>query len=336
MSFVATDVESKMLSILKVLSSAQKPVGSRIIAQHLQDQGVTLSERAVRYHLKIMDLRGLTELVGNRDGRIITGKGLNEIKKALVKEKVGYSITRIELLAFHTDFDYQNRRGTIPVNLSLFPRASFKKALLAMKPAFASNLCVSQLVMMVEPGQRIGNSTIPEDKVGLITVCSAVVNGALLKAGIPMDSRFSGTLQIINHKPLRFTEIIHYSGCSLDPSEIFIKARMTTVNDTLTTGNGEILANFREIPAVCLPLADRVLEGLKTAGIGGVLVKGNTSEPVCEVAVEPNRIGMVLVGGLNPVVAAQETGIEIENHSMSSVFDYQKLIPFAELFTQFK
>lgn len=203
-----------------------------------------------------------------------------------------------------------------------------------MKPAFESGLRVSQLVAMIEPGQRIDDLVIPDDRIGLITVCSAVVNGALLKAGIPMDSRFSGTLQIINHKPLRFTEIIHYSGCSLDPSEIFIKARMTSVNDALNTGNGEILANFREIPAVCQPVAERVLDGLKAAGIEGVLVKGNTSEPVCEVAVEPNRIGMVLVGGLNPVVAAQETGIEIENHSMSSVFDYQKLVPFSDLLAQ--
>jgi hypothetical protein len=174
-------------------------------------------------------------------------------------------------------------------------------------------------------GERIGDLTVPEGKVGLATVCSIVINGALLKAGVPMDSRFAGILQLSHRKPLRFTEIIHYNGCSLDPTEIFIKARMTSVGEAIASGSGEVLANFREIPAVCLPLAGRVLHGLEDAGIRGVLVSGNVSEPVCETAVEPNKIGLVLIGGLNPVAAAQEAGIEVENHSMSTVVEYDAL-----------
>ena len=140
-----------------------------------------------------------------------------------------------------------------------------------------------------------------------------------------------GLLQLSNRKPIRFTEIINYNGCSLDPTEIFIKARMTSVNATITSGSGEILANFREIPAICNPLVESVLAGLKAAGIEGVLVKGAPSEPVCEVSVEPNRVGLVLVGGLNPVAAAQEAGIEAENHSMSTVAEYKSLHKFSEL-----
>lgn len=331
MSFEAHDVERKILSILKVLQSLNKPAGGRIIAQRLKDYGVVLSERAVRYHLRLMDERGLTRLVGGRDGRTLTEKGLNEIKNALVKDKVGYAITKIELLAFRTSFDYKERRGTVPVNISFFPRASLKKALAVMKPVFESDFCPSRLVALAEAGQQIENITVPEDTIGLLTVCSIAINGALLKAGIPMDSRLSGTLQIDNRKPLRFTEIIHYNGCSLDPTEIFIKARMTSVLEAVSTGSGEILANFREIPAPCLPIAEEVLAGLAGAGIKGVLVKGVTSEPVCEVTVDPNKVGLILTGGLNPVAAAQEAGITAENHSMSAVVDYQQLFDFSEL-----
>jgi repressor of nif and glnA expression len=331
MSFEAHDVERKILSILKVLHSLNKPAGGRIIAQHLKDHGVVLSERAVRYHLKLMDERGLTQLVGGRDGRSITEKGLSEIKNALVKDKVGYAITKIELLAFRTNFDYKKRRGAVPVNISIFPKAGFKKALTVMKPIFESDYCPSRLVALAEAGEQIGDVIIPADKVGLLTVCSIVINGALLKAGIPMDSRLSGILQINNRNPMRFVEIIHYNGCSLDPTEIFIKARMTSVIEAVSTGSGEILANFREIPAPCLPIAEEVLAGLKSAGINGVLVKGITSEPVCEIAVDPNKVGLVLVGGLNPVAAAQEAGIEVENHSMSEVVDYQNLFDFKKL-----
>ena len=328
MGFAVNDVERKTLSILKVLNGSDRPLGGRVIGQLLKMHGVALTERAVRYHLKIMDERGLTALVGNQDGRIITEKGLSEIKKALVKDKVGFSIAKIESLAFRTDFNYESGQGTIPVNISIFSKDVFRNALIAMKPVFDKGLCVSQLVATVDSGERIGEIFVPENKIGFLTVCSIVINGVLLKAGIPMDSRFSGTLQIDNRKPMRFTEIIAYNGCSLDPTEIFIKANMTSVSEVISTGSGEILANFREIPAICLPVVEKVLAGLNTAGIGGVLVKGNVSDPVCEVPVDLNKIGLVLVGGLNPVAAAQEVGIEAENRSMSAVIDYKSLISF--------
>jgi hypothetical protein len=331
MGFETQDVERKTLSILKVLDSLRRPAGARVIAQHLKEYGVNLSERAVRYHLKLMDERGLTELVGKLDGRAITNKGLEEIRNALVKDKVGFAISRIELLAFRTNFDYESRRGALPVNVSFFPEDKFRDALQAMAPAFDNGFCVSQLMAVANGGKWLGDIIVPEGKVGLATVCSIVINGTLLKAGIPMDSRFGGILQIQNHKPLRFTEIIHYDGSSLDPSEIFIKAKMTSVGEAILTGNGEILSNFREIPAMCRPIAERVLEGLQHAGLDGVVAMGNTSETVCEIPVDPNKIGLVLKGGLNPVAAAQEAGIEAENHGMSTVMDYESLVNFKEI-----
>src|SRR5512136_3173144 len=102
------NVERKMLSILKVLSGLQKPAGSVVIAKQLKEHGVDLSERAIRYHLRLTDERGLTQLVRDRDGRVITEKGEREIEKALVNDKIGFAISRIEQLAFRTTFDFQN------------------------------------------------------------------------------------------------------------------------------------------------------------------------------------------------------------------------------------
>jgi hypothetical protein len=200
-----------------------------------------------------------------------------------------------------------------------------------MKPAFEEGLCVSDLVAIASEGERLGELIVPEGKIGLATVCSVVINGALLKAGVPMDSRFGGILQIRNHKPLRFVELIHYAGSTLDPSEIFIRARMTSVREVAKKGNGKILANFREIPAPCRPIAEEIVTIMTEAGLGGLIVMGDTSEPVCEVPVELNKIGLVLVGGLNPVAAAAEVGIEAENRAMGTVMEYRDLIRFQEL-----
>jgi len=74
-----------------------------------------------------------------------------------------------------------------------------------------------------------------------------------------------------------------------------------------------------------------VEQKLKDAGIGGILLIGNVSEPVCEIPIELNRIGIVLVGGLNPVAAAAEAGITSESLAMSTVIDYRKLVRVSDI-----
>lgn len=324
------EVERKVNTILKILSGSPEPLGARVIAQQLQDFGIDLGERAVRYHLKIMDERGLTRLIG-RDGRLVTESGIEELKSALVGDKVGFIISKIELLAIQTTFDWEKRRGQVPVNVSLFPKEQFTKALKAMRGAFEAGICVSDLVAVANEGERLAGVTVPEGKISFATVCSIIINGALLKAGIPMDSKFGGLLQIRNHKPFRFVELIEYAGSSLDPSEIFVTSRMTSVGEVASRGEGKVLANFREIPALCRPVAETVIYALREVGLGGMLVMGDTSQSVGEVPVELNKIGIIILGGLNPVAAAVEAGIEVENHAMSAVMEYRDLTRLREL-----
>jgi HTH-type transcriptional regulator, global nitrogen regulator NrpRI len=328
--FETQDVERKTIAILRILSQSNEPIGARVISQNLKGQGIELSERAVRYHLKLMDERGFTESAG-RDGRLITRLGLEELESALVSDKVGFVASKIELLAYQTDFDLHKRQGKIPVNISFFPERQFKKAIEVMKGVFQAGICASDLVAVARQGEKLGGIIIPQGKIGLATVCSIIVNGALLKAGVPMDSKFGGILQIKNHEPLRFVELIQYSGSSLDPSEIYITSKMTSVGRVARRGEGRILANFREIPAICQPLAEKVVAGLKAANLGGVLMIGEVSKPVCGVPVDINKIGMILTGGLNPVAAAVESGIEVENRAMTAIMEYKDLIKFREL-----
>ena len=91
------------------------------------------------------------------------------------------------------------------------------------------------------------------------------------------------------------------------------------------------MANFREIPALCRATAEEVVARLAEAELGGLLVVGNTSEAVCQIPVELNRIGMILLGGMNPVAAAEEVGIRAENFAMSTVMEYQELRRLKEL-----
>ena len=330
MGFETQDVERKTIAILRILGQSSEPVGARVISRNLKEQGIELTERAVRYHLKLMDERGFTESVG-RDGRLITQLGLEELESALVSDKVGFVASKIELLAYQTEFDRHKRQGKIPVNISFFPERQLKKAIGVMKGVFQAGICVSELVAMGRHGEKLGGIIVPQGKTGLATVCSIIINGALLKAGVPMDSKFGGILQIKNHKPLRFVELIQYSASSLDPSEIYITSRMTSVGQVVKEGQGRILGNFREIPAVCQPIAEKVVADLKEARLGGVLMIGEVSKSVCGVPVEVNKVGMILTGGLNPVAAAVESGIDVENRAMTAIMEYEELIRFSDL-----
>ena len=325
------EVERKVISILRVLSESPHPLGAKLIARQLKEHGVELGERAVRYHLKLMDERGFTRPLERRDGREITPLGIEELNNALVTDKVGFVLERIELLAFRTSFDIERSSGLVPVNISLFPKERFNEALQAMDKAFRAGLCVSDLVALAAEGEKLGSVLVPEGKVGLATVCSLIINGSLLKAGIPIDSRFGGVLQIRNSRPLRFVDLIYYAGSTVDPSEVFVRAKMTDVQGVIREGKGKVLANFRELPAQCQPLAEEVTSRLKEAGLGGMIMMGNPSEAVCGISVGLNKVGMILLGGLAPVAAAAESGMEVENYAMSTLLEYQDLVKFQSL-----
>ncbi|MEN6622081.1 MAG: NrpR regulatory domain-containing protein [Smithella sp.] len=60
-------------------------------------------------------------------------------------------------------------------------------------------------------------------------------------------------------------------------------------------------------------------------GINGVLSIGSIGHPICQTQVDLNKIGMILIGGLNPIAAAYEKGFDVDNKAMSTVMEYEKL-----------
>jgi hypothetical protein len=326
----ASETEHKIIAILKVLNESSEPLGSITIARELERHGISLSERAVRYHLRITDERGHTQPFG-RDGRMLTVQGLEELKIALAPEHVGFVLEKLETLAFQTTFDPKTRTGLVPINTSLIAKDKLKKALALINEAFAAGFCVSELVAVAQPGEKLGSVIVPEGKVGIGTVCSVVVNGVLSKSGVPISSKFGGVLELRKPKQERFVAIIYYEGTSLDPSEQYIRARMTSVREAAKTGKGRILANYREIPAPSRAMVAEKMAEMKEAGIGGVYRLGNTSESICQIPVGPNRVGIVFLGGLNALAAVSESGIEVENNSESGVIDFKRLVSFRKI-----
>ncbi len=319
-----------MIAILKILERHQEsPLGSRELSRQLRLHGIELTERTVRYHMKIMDEKGLTQVFG-KEGRKITEQGIEELKNAFVSERIGFIISKIETLSYQTDFDIDTREGNIILNVSCFPEEHYDEAVKVMKPVFASPYVMSDKVVMAGGGQHIGDVVVPEGMAGIGTLCSVTVNGVFLKEAVPVTSKFGGLLQVEDGEPERFVSLISYEGSSLDPHLVFIKSGMTSVTDAVRKGSGNILASFREIPVVCVEKALELQQKLNAIGIGGILLVGNPNQPLVEMPVGIDRAGMVVVGGLNPIAALEEAGISTENTAMAILGDYSELKPFSE------
>lgn len=313
-----------IFTILDILSRQREIIGSRDISRQLKTHGIDLTERTVRYHLRILDERGYTEVFG-KEGRKITEKGREELKHALVPQKVGFVINKIESLSYQTTLDINTMKGDVILNVSFFPENKIRSAVEALKPVFASPYAMSNRMIFKREGKAIGDVVIPEGMIGIGTVCSVTINGIFLKAGIPISSRFGGIVEVTHGKPLRFISIISYEGSSLDPLEIFIRSKMTDVSGALQKDSGKILASFREIPLICRDQAINIAQRMSEKGIQGILAIGEPNTPLLDIPVGMDKTGVVVVGGLNPVAAIEELGIVTESKAMSTLYDYAQL-----------
>jgi len=320
----------KLLDILRVLNESERPLGGVRIAQALALAGREMSQRTIRYYLERTDAEGLTEPAGRR-GRRLTMKGHRELEEAYAMDKVGFVAARVDALTYRMSFRLRQSKGEVVINLSSVEADRVKEAARLMHQVFDAGLGMGQRLLLAPPGSRVGRSQIGPNEYGVATICSVTVNGVLLSEGIPTTNRFGGLLQMADGKPVRFTQLIYYNGTTLDPLEIFIKGRMTSVGQAAATGEGVIGASFREIPAPSADKARRLSARMQKAGLGGVLLLGRPGQPLLEVPVSPGRVGLVVIGGLNPLAAVEEAGIATDNHAMGTLMPFEELASYKDL-----
>lgn len=321
------------IAMLRILRDANRPIGSAVISHELKSHGFELSSRSIRLYLEYLEEKGLVgkALRGREGGRTITPKGVIEIRDAQVFDRVGYTSVKIDALACQTTLQLAMRTGLIVLNVSVIDDDALPQAAEEMLPVFEAGLGMGECMTLCSPGKNLGYFQIPPGKVGIGTVCSVTLNGVMLSNGIPMASRFGGVLEFSKKQCTRFTDVIDYAGTSLDPLEVFIKGRLTSVRDTALTGNGRIGASFREVPSPVVSNVEAIHRKLKIVGLGGILLIGVPNQPLLDFPVQEGRTGIIVAGGLNPVAAVEEAGIPSSNHALCTLYSFEKLFHFREL-----
>ena len=310
-----SESEHRMIEILRILNNHDKPIGSKVIANELRNKGYNLGERAVRYHMQILDEKGYTERKGY-SGRIITDYGRMELEKGLIYDQVDFTFSKFEEKIYQTSFDYETKKGNVIVNTS---NILDKEAFNIIKKVFESGVCVSPLI-----NEELGEIN---GKTGYIikTICGTTIDGILLKNGIPTIPQYGGLVSIEDYAPTKFSELISYKKTSISPLEAFIAKDMTSVLNVVEDGNGDIPANFRTIPGSNLEKAKGIIENLKKCGIGGVLEIGEIGESLLGIPVPEDMVGIAVIGGITPFCAAQEMDYKVDIKTGEEFIDYNKL-----------
>ena len=313
-----SESEHRMIEILRILNTQEKPIGSKVIADELKMKGYNLGERAVRYHMQILDEKGYTERKGY-SGRVITELGKTKLEKGLIYDQVDFIFSKFEERIYQTDFDFNKKEGNVIVNTS---NILDNKAFDIIKEVFASGICVSPLIN--------AKKTEINGKKGYImkTVCGTTIDGILLKNGIPSIPQYGGLVEIEDYSPTQFVELISYKKTSITPLDAFIAKDMTSVLDVVREGNGTIPANFRIIPANSLEKAKDIMEKLKSVGISGVLEIGEIGENILSIPVPEGMVGIAIIGGITPFCAAQEMDYKIDIKTGEEFLNYNKLKEF--------
>ena len=232
----------------------------------------------------------------------------------------------IEEYAMQVTYDPVAGTGLVVYNLSLFRTADLPDVLEMALTACRSGVCASDQVRLVPGGESIDGFTVPEGQTGVCSVCSVTLDGILLKRGVPFHPIGGGTVEIVNRVPRRFTHFVHYDETTIDPLQVLAAEEITSVGDVIQTGNGTILANFRECHMEAESIVAELLDDLAASRFVGVLEIGLPNSPLLGVQVNQQYMGVVAVGGTNPIAAIREAGYPVVTRAMRGLIEASEMI----------
>jgi repressor of nif and glnA expression len=227
----------------------------------------------------------------------------------------------IEEYAMQVTYDPVEGTGKVVYNLSLVRTQDLPGALEVIGTACRSGVCASDHVRVVPEGESIDGFVVPEGQTGICTLCSVTLDGILLRRGVPLHPIGGGVVEIVNRVPRRFTHLIHYNETTIDPLQVLIAEEISSVSDVIRSGNGTVLANIRECHMEAEPLVAELLDDLGESRFVGVLEVGLPNSPLLGVQVSPQYMGVVAVGGTNPIAAVREAGYPVVTRAMRGMIE---------------
>lgn len=231
----------------------------------------------------------------------------------------------IEDYAIRVTFDPLKGEGDVVYNLSLIKNEDLGFAISVLKDANKTGVSVSGLVKFYASGEKVADFVIPAGCTGICTMCSITFDGLLIRRGVPINPIGGGVVEIENRAPIRFTHMILYEHTTIDPLQVLISQKTTSVTNVMRRGSGNILANIREFHMEAEHLVGMVLDELASSSYSGILEVGMPNVPLLGVPVSPEFIGIVAIGGTNPLAAIREGDRWVQIQAMKGMMDIAEM-----------
>ncbi len=259
---------------------------------------------------------GFTRKVGNT-GRILTGEGIAETESALVGDRIGFIISKLERLAFRSTFDPVTGTGDVAYNLSYVPEDEAPGVVRSFEKVSRAGYAFSSFCKVLDRDPRV-----PEGQVGILSLCSITIDGVFQRSGIPVLMAYGGRVQFEKGEVKGFLDLIGYRGTTIDPLQLFISAGLTSIKGVVATGNGVAVANVREVP---VPATDRVRELLAQMGQWGFTPPVGMGNRVFNLVQSPHHISIVSFSGMNMVGYGVEEGYQIRTEIGAGNIPFSKM-----------
>jgi len=232
---------------------------------------------------------------------------------------------RIEEYALQVTYNPEENTGQIIYNLSLIREGDLEYALSVMRDAHRAGISVSDRTRIAYSGEQINEYVVPQGIIAICTMCSITLDALLMRRGVPLNPIGGGVVEVEARVPRRFTSMILYRDTTLDPLEVLISQEITSIQNVIQKGDGNILANMRECHMEAEPLVGVVLDELAANGFSGILDVGAPNVPLLGVPVSPQYLGVVMVGGTNAMAAIKETGHWVVTRALKGLIDIEEM-----------
>ncbi len=319
------DSVRKEIEILRVLSEYDNPVGSTLLGRELRKRGILLSERTVRYHLQLLEMRGLVK-GHNRSGRTITPQGLKELARTMAYQRMGFVTTRFLSMAYAVTYSPETNSGEVVANVSVIDKDLYEKTRDIVDSLHEKKFLTAPYIKILDEDEEYKEIYVPKGQIALFTVCNLAIDGVFLHSGVPILYTYGGPVQFVDGQPIRFVDLISYEGTTVPPLEVFVYRNTTSILSVLRTGSGMLPANLREIPAAAREKAEKILTDLKRKEWHGVLKLGKPNETILGVPVGMDRVGISMIGGLTPAAALRELGAGIDTFAPHCLIPIKDMI----------
>ena len=278
--------ERKYLELLRILAESHEPLGAKRLSEKMAERGFVLSDRA-------------------------------ESESALVDERIGFIISRLEQLSFRSTFDPATGTGSVAYNLSFVREEDLPGVTAAFDEVAEIGYGFLGTYRIVDADPRI-----PDGHVGIMTACSVTLDGVLQKMGIPARLEYAGRMAVDENGSAGFLDLIGYRGTSVDPLHLFISAGLTAINRLVTTRAGVALANVRAVPAAA---RDRVEEAAGLMMECGFTFPAGNGIGEFNLPRHPYRLSVVAFSGMNMVANAVEKGYAIRTEIGAGTIPFERI-----------